>query len=187
MRFAIIGGSSGATNDLLKLVEAIGVRPTPPIVVVTHRQQKEHSDGFTRLLQTRCAHKVMTAQSGDRLSRNTIYICPGGSHCVIDLAPGIRITQGAAVNFNLPSIDKSMESAVRLFGADVIGVLLSGANNDGAKGLKTIFDAGGFTWGLLPELCEFNEMVRSAAAIGAVKQFGSHAEIADFLVEVSCE
>jgi two-component system chemotaxis response regulator CheB len=139
----LIGGSAGSLEVLLKLFPAL--RPDLPvaIVVVLHRRAGESQ--LAELLGSRTGWRVKEAEEKEFLEKGTIYLAPGDYHLMIEKDGSLSLDFSEKVNFSRPSIDVTFETAAEAFGQQVIAVLLSGANDDGAKGLQQVKRAGGLT------------------------------------------
>jgi two-component system chemotaxis response regulator CheB len=142
-RLLLIGGSAGSLEVLLKLFPAL--RPDLPIaiVVVLHRRAGESQ--LAELLGSRTGWRVKEAEEKESLEKGTVYLAPGDYHLMIEKDGSLSLDYSEKVNFSRPSIDVTFETAAEAFGQQVIAVLLSGANDDGAKGLQQVKRAGGLT------------------------------------------
>ncbi|WP_062138001.1 protein-glutamate methylesterase/protein-glutamine glutaminase [Demequina aestuarii] len=144
-RALLIGSSTGGPEALSTLIKALPARLPIPALIVQHMPPV-----FTAQLAARLDRMgpatVVEAQDGDRLEPGTFYIAPGGSHLeVATRGAGIStvLHQREPVNFCRPSIDVMFSSAVRVFGGDVLGVVLTGMGHDGRDGARDIVEAGG--------------------------------------------
>jgi two-component system chemotaxis response regulator CheB len=142
-RVICIAASTGGPLAVTKVLTALPA-DTPPILIVQHMPK-----GITRLfaegLNERCKFTVKEAQEGDRVQEHLALIAPGGFHMVITREQKVHLTVDPPVNYVRPAADVLMLSAAERFGAKNIGVVLTGMGSDGAKGIKAIKGAGGFT------------------------------------------
>jgi len=154
------GGLSAMTKLLSELPEGFSI----PIVVVQHRS-KDSDMLLVRLLQDSTKLKVCEIEDKDVLCAGTVHIAPADYHVLIE--PGyLSLTIEEPVRFSRPSIDVMFTSAADTYGSATIGVVLTGANEDGAAGLGRIVRAGGR--GLIQDPKTAEIPVMPAAAIKAV-------------------
>jgi len=148
------------TKLLSELPEGFSI----PIVVVQHRS-KDSDMLLVRLLQDSTKLKVCEIEDKDVLCAGTVHIAPADYHVLIE--PGyLSLTIEEPVRFSRPSIDVMFTSAADTYGSATIGVVLTGANEDGAAGLGRIVRAGGR--GLIQDPKTAEIPVMPAAAIKAV-------------------
>lgn len=138
----VLGGSAGALDALLGILGALPEQVTAPLVVVQHLPRHRKSK-LVRILQGATGRAVREAQDKEPLADNVVFVAPPDYHLLIDEGPVLALSVDGPVNFSIPSIDVLFESAADVLGSSVIAVLLSGANEDGARGLRAIVDAGG--------------------------------------------
>ena len=143
-KLIIIGGSAGSVDVLLKVIPQIPKNLQAPIVAVIHRKANVE-DVLTDLLQNKSKISVREACDKDELIPGVACIAPGNYHLFIEDNKTISLDVSDKLLHSRPSIDLAMESAVDAYGDNVTGILLTGANEDGSKGMKAIKDAGGCT------------------------------------------
>lgn len=141
----VIGGSAGALEPLFQIVAALPDAFTRPIAVVLHMLATQPS-ALAELLAHHTLRRVRAAEDKEPLAPGTIYVASPDYHLLIERAGTLALSMDEPVHFSRPSIDVLFESAAEAFGGRTIGVLLSGANADGAAGLRRIADAGGVTF-----------------------------------------
>jgi two-component system chemotaxis response regulator CheB len=112
-----------------------------PIVVVQHRS-KDADQLLARILQEATALKVCEVEDKDVLSAGTVHIAPADYHILIE-SGYVSLTLEEPVRFSRPSIDVMLTSAADTYQAGTIGVILTGANEDGASGLAHVVKRGG--------------------------------------------
>ena len=166
----VIGASTGGTEAIHQLLSRLPAR-MPGIAIVLHIPP-----GFSRMFAERMnattPFQVKEASSGDILSRGTVCIAPGDKHMRLVKAGGqyvVRCETGERVSGHLPSVDVLFESAAKLAGTRVIGVLLTGMGYDGAKGMLAIRRRGGRTIGQDASSSVIYGMPRAAYELGAVE------------------
>ncbi len=138
----VIGTSAGGLNALSVILSAIPEDFPIPIAVVQHASPE--SRGFLpEFLNTRSPLSVKEADEKERLEGGNVYIAPPNYHLLIEENFTLSLTIDEKVNFARPSIDVLFETAAEAYRERLVGVLLTGANRDGAKGLKRITEMGG--------------------------------------------
>lgn len=138
----LVGGSAGALEVLLQILPHLSPDFGVPVVVVVH--VPPHGPHLlARLLDARCQLSVTEAEDGEPLLSPHVYVAPANYHLLLEGGPIFALSVDGPVNFSVPSIDVLFESAAQLLGPRVVGVMLTGANHDGAQGLRAIQQAGG--------------------------------------------
>jgi two-component system chemotaxis response regulator CheB len=159
-----LGTSWGGLSAMTKLLGALPAGYPIPIVVVQHRS-KDSDMLLVRLLQDATELNVCEIEDKDVLCAGTVHIAPADYHVLIE--PGyLSLTIEEPVRFSRPSIDVMFTSAADTYGTGAIGVVLTGANEDGAGGLARIVRAGGR--GLIQDPKTAESPIMPAAAIKAV-------------------
>jgi len=130
---------------------------------------------------------VKEADEKEKILPSTVYIAPPNYHMLMEEDFTISLSTEQKRNYARPSVDVLFETAALAFGDQVIGVVLTGANNDGAKGLLAIKDAGGLTMVQNPDESEAYLMPRSAIEVAAPHFVLSLDEITNKLVELDKE
>ena len=138
----VIGGSSGALEALAAVLPALPATSAVPIVIVVHLPPDRPSH-LAAVLGARTALRVREAEDKEPLAGGMIYVGPPNYHLLIERGGTFALSADDLLHFSRPSIDVLFESAADAYGARVAGVILSGANADGADGLATIRRAGG--------------------------------------------
>jgi two-component system chemotaxis response regulator CheB len=142
----VIGASTGGTQALESVLCRLPA-DCPGVAIVQHMPEN-----FTRLYAERlndiCAMTVREARSGDRMERGTVLIAPGGKHLQLSKSMGqyfVKVVDGPPVNRHKPSVDVLFKSAAEVAGKDVLGIILTGMGDDGARGMKLMHDKGART------------------------------------------
>ncbi len=137
----VIGASWGGLAALSSLVAALPKDFRTPIVVVQHRSK--HADNLlASLLQDVSTLRVVDVEDKEPLEPGCIYIAPANYHVMVD-GGQLSLTTDPVVRFSRPSIDVTFFSAGDAYPNATLGVVLTGANDDGARGLRHIVDRGG--------------------------------------------
>jgi two-component system, chemotaxis family, protein-glutamate methylesterase/glutaminase len=157
----VIGASAGGLQTLKAILPALGPGFPLPIVIVAHVD--ERSDGFlVEYLNRLSAILVKEAEDKEPLRGGTAYMAPPGYHLLIEADRTLSLSVDGRENFSRPSIDVLFESAAAVFRNSLIGVVLSGANADGAQGLKAIKERGGLAVVQNPHTAEASAMPKAA-------------------------
>lgn len=137
----VIGASAGAVEALLHILPALPAT-APPILVAVH-VPPDRANSLVPLLQARCALRVKEAEDKEPAVDGTVYFAPPDYHLLVERDGGLALSSDELVHYSRPSIDVLFETAADAWGAGLIGVILTGANQDGAAGLQAVARAGG--------------------------------------------
>ena len=144
VKILVIGASTGGPQALHTVLNTLPADFPVPIVCVQHI-----SDGFTQglvdWLDSQCNLCVKLAEKGDRPSPGTVYFPPEGVHLEFDAIGHFKLSDNPAVAGHCPSVTVTFNSAAKHYGSAVAAVLLTGMGSDGAEGMRTIAQSGGFT------------------------------------------
>jgi two-component system chemotaxis response regulator CheB len=179
----VIGASAGGSSALLKILPALPAQFPLPIVVVQHLHPLQESAGLL-YRNSGCALTLKEADEKDTLKSGFVYFAPPNYHLLIEDDKTFSLSIDQKINYTRPSIDVLFDSAVDSFGAEVIGVLLSGANQDGANGLLRIKLRGGVTIAQDPDDAEVGYMPQSAIDLGSPTYILKAAEIVPLLLKL---
>lgn len=154
-----------------------------PILLVQHISP--HSDNYMTIhLDKLCNIHVKEAEDKENIKNGIAYFSPPNFHMLIEEDKSISFSVENKVNYARPSIDVLFETASYAYKNKLIGIVLTGANNDGAAGMKKIQDLGGFTIVQDPEEAEVNTMPLSALKLIKPDKTLKLKEIADFLNKI---
>lgn len=157
-RVVVVGASAGGLHALRTLVAGLPADFELPVVIVQHRAKE--SELLCELLQE-CA-RLPVQEVVDKMDMERgVFVGPPDYHLLVDDGY-FSLTTDEPVRYSRPSIDVMFESAVDTYGMDVVGVVLTGANADGARGLRRVADAGGHAVVQDPDTAEVRVMPRSA-------------------------
>ena len=157
----VIGGSAGSLDVVLKIIVALPVRMQSTVLVVLHRKNTSESP-LAGIFASRTKLPVKEVEDKEPLLPGTIYLAPSDYHLLIEDSQNFSLDCSEKIHYSRPSIDVTFESAGETFGSQCAGVLLSGANADGAQGLKAIRELGGFTIVQDPATAEVGFMPQQA-------------------------
>lgn len=189
MSYEIVAiGSSWGGLEALKIV--LGALPAGfrlPIVIVQHRSSDSRDEGLAAYYDARCELPVCTVEDKQPIEPGHVYFAPPDYHLLVENGY-FDLSRDAPIQFSRPSVDVLFEATADSYGASAIGVILTGANADGAAGLAAIKGAGGFTIVQDPASAARSSM--PAAAIAAVGEpdlvVGLH-EIVPYLTKLEGE
>ncbi|WP_373331199.1 chemotaxis protein CheB [Salmonirosea aquatica] len=150
------------------------------VILVVHRK-KDKDSILVDLLSYRTKLPVREVEDKEIISPNTIYLAPPDYHLLIERADLFSLDSSEKVHYSRPSIDVTFESVAEAFGDRVIGILLSGANADGAVGMAKIRKAGGYTIVQDPATADVGYMPQQALALTPVDSVLPAAEIPGLL------
>jgi two-component system, chemotaxis family, protein-glutamate methylesterase/glutaminase len=139
----VIGASAGALEVLSNLLPALPSDYRLPILIVVHLPPDKTTSLFAELMRARCAIRVRVAEDKEPIEPGVAYFAPPDYHLLVEQDKRLSLSDDEPVLFSRPSIDVLFESAADAYGGGLIGVVLTGANSDGANGLKAVIEAGG--------------------------------------------
>ena len=139
-----IGGSAGSLQVILKILQHI--KPGFPfsILLVIHRNMYAES-ALDELLSLRLNLQVKEIEDKDAIRAGFIHVCPADYHVLVEKNFTLSLDYSEKVHYSRPSIDVAFKSAADAYRKNVLAILLSGANADGADGLAHIYRLGGIT------------------------------------------
>jgi len=159
----VIGVSFGGLNILKTLLPALPADFCLPIIIVQH--VGAHSENYwIDLLNGMCKLTVKEADEKEIITKGNVYIAPANYHLLVEKDHTLSLSTEQKVNFARPSIDVLFESAAEAYKDNLIGIILTGSNNDGANGLKKVKEGGGLTIVQDPHTAQSPYMPASAIA-----------------------
>lgn len=180
----VIGGSAGGLNALLTILGPLPADFKLPILVVLHRlPAPDNSLAF--MLNESCRLQVKEADQLEIIKPGWVYIAPANYHLLVERDKTLSLSVDAKVCYSRPAIDVLFETAADAYLSGLIGIILTGANNDGTAGLKKIKQQGGLTIAQDPATAEAKIMPNSAIQENVIDQIYSLAEISSFLTRLS--
>jgi two-component system chemotaxis response regulator CheB len=184
-RAVVIGASAGAIQALSEILPALPADFPLPILIVVHVPADPGSI-LASLFEKKCQMVVREAEDKEPALGGVIYFAPAGYHLLVEAEGTLSLSSDEEVMYSRPSIDVLFESAADAYGPAVIGIILTGANSDGAKGLRAIAAAGGTALVQEPTTAYASAMPRAALSECASARSTTLAEIVNFLVK-ECE
>ncbi|NUU02296.1 chemotaxis protein CheB [Herbaspirillum robiniae] len=179
----VIGASAGGVEALSEILPALRAGATVATMVVLHIP-RERPSLLPEIFAAKCAQPVREAQDKEPALAGAIYFAAPDYHLLVDRAPEgalLAMSNDEAVNFSRPAIDVLFESAADVYGERLLGVLLTGGNQDGAAGLQAIRGAGGVTVVQDPQEAQAPYMPEQALALGKIDYVLTLGQIADLL------
>jgi two-component system chemotaxis response regulator CheB len=174
----VIGGSAGAIQVLLQLLPVIDARTAIPFVIVVHLPARQPSL-LTELFSDRCALRVREPCDKEPVAHG-IWFAPPDYHLLIEKDRTFSLSLDEPELFSRPSIDALFESAAHCYGGQLVGIVLTGASKDGARGVRAICDQGGRCFAIHSDTSgDLATMPRAAIEEGA--EPATFSELADLL------
>ncbi|MCI5150484.1 MAG: chemotaxis protein CheB [Candidatus Electrothrix sp. MAN1_4] len=180
----VIGASAGGIEASVYIFSKLPAHFSVPIILVQHLHKKQDS-GLIRCYSGRTQLKVEEAEDKESILPGHIYIAPPDYHLLIERDQTFSLSVDEKVNYSRPSIDVLFESAADVYGARLIGVIMTGANHDGALGLQRIKAYGGLALVEDPATAKFPEMPQSALACTAIDHVLPLEELTDCLLALT--
>lgn len=182
----VIGVSAGGFQALKTILGSLPAAIPVPIAIVQHRDAQ--SDTYlTEHLNRISTLEVKEAEDKEPLLPGVAYIAPGGYHLLIEPDKSFSLCMDEKVHYSRPAIDPLFESAAQAFGSSVIGIILTGANADGAQGLKTVKAHGGVAIVQNPKTAEVSYMPTAALQATPVDYIVNLEHIAPLVVKLCKE
>jgi two-component system chemotaxis response regulator CheB len=179
----VTGGSAGALDALSVLLPALPRGFAIPIAIVLHLHPTKPSY-LVQVLGSKCSLCVKEAEDKEPFAPATVYIAPPNYHLLVERHRCFALSVDEPVHFSRPAIDVLFESAADALGAAVAGVLLTGGNDDGARGLDRIARTGGITLVQSPESAAVRTMPEAALRRNPTHRALSPAELGTFLAHI---
>ena len=157
----VIGVSAGGVEALGKLLPVIPGDAGLAVAIVLHIPADKPSR-LAELFAARCKLQVKEVEDKEPVQANVVYFAPPDYHMLVEPDKSFSLSRDEPVYFSRPSIDLLFESAAMAYRSSLLGIILTGANSDGANGLKALREAGGIGWVQDPEDAAVPVMPRSA-------------------------
>jgi len=180
----VIGGSAGSFQIITKILTNLPKEFDLPIIMCLHRL-KHVRHGFVEALNIKSSKPIEEPYDKENIKRGKIYLAPANYHLGIELGNTFSLSTEEMVNNSRPSIDITLDSASYVYKNKLIGILLSGANKDGAYGMKKIKDRGGLTIVQDPKTCMIDTMPAAAMKITEIDHVLKVEDINQFFIELT--
>lgn len=179
----VIGASTGGPKALQEVLTKLPANLGVPVFVVQHMPE-----GFTKVFSERldkvCAMRVVEAAEGMKINRDTIYIAKGGQHMTVGANNVIRLNEEPSIWGVRPAVDKLFNSAIKVYGGNLVSAILTGMGRDGADGTRNIKDSGGITISEDKSTCTIYGMPKAAFETGKVDLVAPLNEIASKIIKI---
>ncbi len=144
IKAVVIGASFGGLDAIKLVLNELPKKLEIPVIIVLHIGNN-NINTFLKLLNEDGKHAVKEVGEDEKIKAGTIYFAPPNYHLQVENETSFSLSTAEKVNFSRPSIDVLFETAAWTFKNELLGILLTGSNSDGAEGLKTIKEYGGTT------------------------------------------
>jgi two-component system, chemotaxis family, protein-glutamate methylesterase/glutaminase len=163
----VIGASAGGVEALRAMLARLPAGFRPAILAVIHLPAARESL-LVEVLGRHCPLPLQEACDKEPIRSGTVYVAPAGYHLLVERDRSLALSVDAPVNYSRPSIDVLFESAAHAYRERLLGIVLTGANEDGARGLAAIRAYGGAAWVQDPA-----SAMASAMPAGAIARAGA--------------
>lgn len=176
IRLVVVGASAGGVEALDVVLRALPARGRAALVVVLH-MPPDRSSLLPRLYAERCRWPIKEVEDKEPVLPGTVYFAAPDYHLQVEPGGSFSLSLDAPVHFSRPSIDVALESAALAYGADMLGIILTGASADGAAGLALVRQHGGLGWVQDPAQAMASVMPAAALALAGADRVLSLAQI----------
>jgi two-component system chemotaxis response regulator CheB len=159
-----IGGSAGSLHVLANILRSLPQKFDFAVVIVLHRMKNVESE-LDRLLALETNIQILEPDDKQAVVDGMVYLAPQNYHLLIEEDRTFSLDYSELVNYSRPSIDVTFSCIAKVYPNKAIGILLSGANKDGAEGLKEIKDARGLAVVQDPSTAEYAAMPHAAIQV----------------------
>ena len=180
----VIGGSAGSFQGITKILSSIPSDFKLPIIMCLHRL-KHVRNGFVEALNIKSVMQVTEPYDKENVKKGKVYLAPANYHMSVELGNYFSLSTEDMVNNSRPAIDITLGTCGYVFKDRLVGILLSGANKDGALGMKHIKDKGGLTIVQDPKECMIETMPVAAMNVTQIDHVMKVEEIIEFLKELN--
>jgi len=182
----VMGASIGGIEALSVLLPALPAGLRAPVFVVIHLP-RDRPSLLPEIFARKCVLPVREPEDKEDVAPGTVYFAPSNYHLLIDRGPQFSLSADDPVHNSRPSIDVLFESAAEIYGDRLLGIILTGANEDGATGLACIHDRGGVTVVENPETARAPLMTISALKLRPADLVLALPEIAALLSSLNAD
>lgn len=180
----VMGASAGAVEALSEILPKLPEHFSVPVMLVVHLPADKHSV-LPQLLDNKCRLKVSEADDKELIDAKHVYVAPPDYHLLIESDRRMSLSSEEPVRYSRPSIDVLFETAADVYGAALVGVVLTGANDDGARGLEAIVNAGGIAIVQDPKGASASAMPAAALRLCPQAMVLELGQIADRLIQLA--
>lgn len=185
-KLVVIGASWGGLSAISRILKRLPANFSLPIVIAQHRYRHRRGEEYlAQTLGTECKLDVVEPDDKEVLQASTVYVAPSNYHLLVEQQGILALSSDELIHFSRPAIDPLFESAADAYHHQLIGIILTGANSDGAKGICAIKKQGGLTLVQNPASAEAANMPEAAIKMVAVDAVLELEQIADLLVTIN--
>jgi two-component system, chemotaxis family, protein-glutamate methylesterase/glutaminase len=179
----VIGGSAGSFQGIVRILSQLPKGFPLPIIMALHRL-KHVRHGFVEALSLKSVVQVTEPNDKEPIKKGGVYLAPANYHLSVELGNNFSLSTEEMVNNSRPAIDITLSTCAYVYKDKLIGILLSGANRDGALGMKHIKDRGGLTIVQEPSECMIETMPKAALAVTPIDHILKVDEIINFFKDL---
>ncbi len=180
----VIGVSAGGIAALEKILPTF-TKGFPAAIIIVQHMAVGGGNYMVEHFRASCSLSVKEAGDKDEIKPGTIYFAPANYHLLIEAQKTLALSVDDKVNYSRPSIDVLFESAADAYCRKLIGVILTGANADGAAGLVAVKKRGGVTIVQTPESAEVATMPKAAIAACRVDHILALEKIGPYILNLA--
>lgn len=181
----VIGGSAGSIPVIAKILQGIPNSFKTPIVICLHRM-KTIPEGLREVLKPNYKGILVEPNDKDPIKEGHVYIAPANYHLLVcKHSFSFCLSTEELVNYSRPSIDLTLSSMARAYKEHLLGIIVTGANKDGAQGMNCIYHNNGITIAQNPAECPAPYMPQSAIELNCIKYILNTEQIISFILN-SC-
>ncbi len=179
----VIGGSAGSFQVVTRILSAVSPNLSLPVFLSLHRLKHVRS-GFLEALMMKSKIQIIEPNDKEQIRPGKAYLAPANYHMYVELGNRIALSTEEPVHHSRPSIDLSFHTAANVYRDKLIGIILSGANQDGAMGIKKVKESGGLTIVQDPKDCQVSTMTEASLNLIKADYVFTSDRIADFLSKI---
>lgn len=182
-KLVVIGCSAGGIQQLRNLFSLLPDELKLSIVIVQHINKEQEAQRIADVLKEHTSMDIQIPYDKERINPDTIYLAPSNYHLMITGRQRFELSTDEEVNFSRPSIDVLFETAAEIFQKNLISIILSGANHDGAAGTVIVKQMGGTTIAQDPQEAPYQYMPQKCIETNAVDHILNIQKIAKYLAK----
>ena len=184
LKAIVIGGSAGSFPVMTRIVASLPQKYRYPIIMCLHRLKHVRS-GFVEALSIKSNIEILEPFDKQNIKPGIGYLAPANYHLSVELGYTFALSTEDMVSYSRPSIDITMESCGFVYKDKMVGIILSGANRDGAYGLKKVSEYGGYTIVQEPNDSKVKTMPNAALSVTQPNRVMNANQIIDFLISLN--
>jgi two-component system chemotaxis response regulator CheB len=184
-KIVVVGVSTGGPRTLMDIIPSLPDDLDAPVVIVQH-MPKKFTGSFAERLNRYSAMEVKEASDGEPLKSGVAYVAPGDSHLLFTVKSGrvyTALQKPGPDEVLVPSVDKTLFSAMAIFGNRTVGVILTGMGADGCEAMTQLHQMGGFTIAESKESAIIFGMPAAVIERGAARVIAPASKIAETIVK----